>query len=503
MAAYVIAVISDIHDAEACPIPKRRGEFGLLLLRRAVQRLNRWVKPDAVAVLGDLVDHPEGADTPQRLAAIKEALDQLEAPVIVIPGNHDPEPDRFYQVFPRPPEWMDVGSLRLVPFVDPPEPGFNARRLPHDLERMAAARAGHAGPIVALHHVPLLPPGATRCPYGYTNAEEVLAAAEAARITLSIGGHHHAGTELVRRDQSAYLCVKALCEAPFTFTLVRIGDDGRIEVSHEALSLPAELGLIDLHTHSQFAYCSRGMDLALTPAVAELVGLAGVAVTEHSGQLYFERRMYWGGAFCERGIETEEGVDARIGAYWQQAEAVRAPAVWIGLEIDADYAGRLVVRPEDYGRAEVRIGAVHYLRSLRAKEKADPERVADDFLAVTAQLVRSGIDVLAHPFRVFRRAGLEVPERLFAPVVRLLRENGVAAEVNFHTNTPDPRFFRACLDAGVKLTFGSDAHEPHAIGEFTPHVEFLSACGYDGDVRDVLWTPPADRRAAQGAARIG
>ena len=84
-------------------------------------------------------------------------------------------------------------------------------------------------------------------------------------------------------------------------------------------------------------------------------------------------------------------------------------------------------------------------------------------------------------------------------MVRLLRENGVAAEVNFHTNTPDPRFFRACLDAGVKLTFGSDAHEPHAIGEFTPHVEFLSACGYNGDVRDVLWTPPADRRAAQGA----
>src|SRR5690606_14141373 len=154
-------------------------------------------------------------------------------------------------------------------------------------------------------------------------------------------------------------------------------------------------------------------------------------------------------------------------------------------------AGTTTVAPG----AAIRVGAVHYLRELCKGKDADPEKVADEFMHVTAGVVRSGIDVLAHPFRVFRRAALSVPERLYEPVARLLAECGVAAEVNFHTNDPDPRFFSLCLRYGVKLAFGSDAHAPWEVGEFAPHLELLHLAGYDGDVRDILWTPPPDRIA--------
>jgi len=109
-------------------------------------------------------------------------------------------------------------------------------------------------------------------------------------------------------------------------------------------------------------------------------------------------------------------------------------------------------------------------------------------MRLTEGAVRSGIDVLAHPFRAFRRHGRPVPGNLFAPVVRLLREYRVAAEINFHTNEPPEAFVRMCLDAGVRLSLGTDAHALWETAEFYPHLELLRRCGVGvGDLADVLY----------------
>jgi len=71
-------------------------------------------------------------------------------------------------------------------------------------------------------------------------------------------------------------------------------------------------------------------------------------------------------------------------------------------------------------------------------------------------------------------------------VVHMLREADVAAEINFHTNDPDPEFVRLCIEAGVPLTFGSDAHNLYEIGEFFPHLQLLKEAGFDGDPAEVL-----------------
>ena len=84
-----IAVISDIHYADRCQSPKRKGEWALHLLTEAVRRLNEDVRPDVVAVLGDLIDDPAAPDRLERLEQLRDIIERVDAPYIVLPGNHD------------------------------------------------------------------------------------------------------------------------------------------------------------------------------------------------------------------------------------------------------------------------------------------------------------------------------------------------------------------------------------------------------------------------------
>lgn len=481
---FKIAVITDIHDAATCPLPERRGEFGQVFLLRTVHRLNRMILPDAVVLLGDLINFPDGEDGKDRLRELRRIIDLIEAPTIVIPGNHDPDPDEFYTIFDRPDDVVDIGHVRFLPFVDPEQPGFNAIRKPEDMARMRKARVGHKGPVVTLQHVPVLPPGKTACRYGYTNIDEIIEVMDEQSITLAIGGHDHRGTPLVRHGRSAYFCAPALCEAPFVFTVIEIDDDD-IQIQPNALQLSPELNLVDYHSHTQFAYCSENMHMATSSALAEVFGLSRLAFTEHSGHLYFDRRTYSSADFCKDGIASTIGRQNRIEDYWHEADHFKKDNVLVGLEVDADYAGYPVLKPEDRQKADILVGAVHFLPEMR-KTRRDPDRMADEFMRVLEKFVYQGMHILAHPFRVFRRAKLPPPTHLYDGTARLLKDANMAAEINFHTNEPDPEFFRLCIDLGVKLTFGSDAHNLYEVGEFALHLEFLKACGYKGHVSDII-----------------
>lgn len=478
--AFTIAVVTDLHYASSCPLPTRRGEYADILLARVIHRLDQMIRPDVLVVLGDCLDAPQAANALERLQTLKQMLDMLQCPVIAIPGNHDPAPDVFYGVMERPAPIVDIGPVRFLSFVDPEEPGYNARRLPYDLDRMRAARNGHDGPIVFLQHVPLFPPGLTNCPYGYTNTDEIIEVMEEQAITLSISGHYHAGSELVQHHGCAYVAVKALCEEPFSFSVITLDDDGISATSH-ALKLSADLGLVDRHVHSEYAYCGRNMNMAVSAELAELFGLSGMVFTEHTSQLYYGRDPSW----CEGFSAVHQGLPGRMPQYWKSVEHVLSETVRAGLEVDCDCHGTPVLLSDDRHRSELLLGAVHFLPAS-LNRPTDVQRLADEFLGVLERLVASGIHVLAHPFRIFRRSGVEVPTFLYEPVVRLLRRHGVAAELNFHTNSPDPEFFRLCIDAGVRISLGSDAHEQYEVGELAQHLQFLEDFGYGGDLRSIL-----------------
>jgi histidinol phosphatase-like PHP family hydrolase/predicted phosphodiesterase len=486
--SVTITVLTDVHYGELGTISRRRSDIADILLLRAVHRLNRVIKPDVTVVLGDLVDDGAAPGTPERLADLREILDRLAAPYIAIPGNHDGDVAAFYEVFERPEQMVDLAGVRFLCFIDPEAAGYNATRRVADIARFRDARADHDGPIVALQHVCLVPPGSADVPYNYTNALDIIDAMTAAGVVLSISGHHHEGTPLVRNSTTSFVTAPALCEEPFRFSVVKLATDGVTE-THRSLAMPTELGLVDRHVHTQLAYCSENMDVDRALKLARAFGLAGVDFSEHAGQLYFTADQYWGGAWGPVGIagaaDTHDRMDQYLALKAQAASDTVDLDVRFGLEVDIDYAGNLLLRPGCRDRVDHLIGAVHRTASSSARPPSY-DVLIDEFMALTARLIASGIDILAHPFRLFRRAGLIPPSSLFLPVVTLLREHRVAAELNFHANIPPAEFVYTCLKQGVRLSFGSDAHNLYEIGDFAAHLQLLADIGFDGDLGDVL-----------------
>ncbi|MCX6993193.1 MAG: metallophosphoesterase [Kiritimatiellaeota bacterium] len=484
-----IAVIADTHYAPGANIlaPSRRGEIADILLLRAVHRINRLIHPDITLILGDIHDAGGTTEGMGQLGRMREIAALLESPWLIIPGNHDAPPEQFFSVFPRPAEMTDINNVRFVPFLDPEEPGYNARRTASDLMRMQKVRAGWHGPIVALQHVPIFPRGRANCPYNYVNAGDVVAAMRQNDVILAISGHYHEGVELISDDGMNFLSAPALCQPPFSFLEIDLVDK-KVAVTRHDLRLPAKLYLWDMHVHTQFAYCSENMDIVRSIGLGSDFGLAGLTFTEHSGQLYFDNDTYWSNACLAGGITTAKKQDERMQAYLAALNNAGCLPLNTGLEADCCFDGSLLVRSSDINRVRYLLGSVHGLSAMR-NPQPDIDAVCDEFLALTGRLVHAGIDILAHPFRVFARAAFKIPQSLYDPVVKLLRETGVAVEINFHTQTPDPEFYRRCLAAGVKLAFGSDAHNLYEIGEFAPHLALLSSCGFNGDLDEILLNP--------------
>ena len=484
-----IAVVSDLHYSRT-PSPDRpNGGLAHVLLLRAVKRFNRLIQPDLVLILGDCTEHPQGDEVLDELSELRDILDQLDCPWVIIPGNHDPAPDRFYQVMPRPGDIIDVGSVRILPFIDPEEPGWHARRTEANLARTRAARHdGFAGTVIAIQHVPAGPIEQMGLPLGYTNQAEVIDAMNAGGIDLALGGHCHAGSDLVQVGRVACQCVASLSDEPFAYTIVTIDDDQKIHTQRHALAMPRDFGLFDLHSHTPFAYCSENMDFHLSPTLAHQMGLRGLAMTEHSGQLYFPEAMYWRGDIADCGIAGARPEHARIDDYFHQAHAVSDDTLLVGLEVDADHHGNQVLPTDVAPRCQILLGAVHFLPVPRTDD-VETAAVVAAFKQITERLCHTGIDVLAHPFRIFRRYQTDVPADVYPWLVKLLKRTGVAAEINFHTNEPHPAFVQQCIESGVKLTFGSDAHNLYEVGEFAPHLALLEAIGHTGSPRPLLLDP--------------
>lgn len=476
-------VITDTHATTGtCEDPARRGALAEILLLRAVRRINRFIKPDLVLLLGDVAEGGnQGIDMLRRMRAVTT---HLAAPLIAIPGNHDADPNTFYTVFDRPPDFLEVNGVRFVPFIDNPEPGYNASRPEATLKRFTQARAGFNGPIAALQHVPLFTPGASDCPYNYLNAESILDAMRQQGVTFSISGHYHRGMDALSLEGLQTLAAPALSIAPFPFLEITLHDNASWDIRRHTLA-PSVPGLVDTHVHTPFAYCSENMDIPKAMELAEAYGLAGIRFTEHTGQLYFDRETFWNARFLDRGIDGARPEDLRFNDYLAAVHAANTPKKWIGLEVDCDYHGRAVI--PDAARPEVSFlnGAMHWIPEFQ-RPNPDLERAGDEFLAMVEHFLQTGINVLAHPFRVFHRIKTPPPERLFDPLVRMLLENNVAAEINFHVQTPSAEFIRRCINAGVKISLGSDSHNLYEVGELQPHLDLIAACGYNGPLDDIL-----------------
>jgi histidinol phosphatase-like PHP family hydrolase len=489
-----LLVLSDVHAIHAaqhhCPIPERRAGWGLELVRRVVLQALREAPLDAVVLLGDLVDNGEAPGAEKDLAALRDEVHRLGVPVLVVPGNHDGPAARVLELFGDHVGKHRLRGYQLITFADAYGPADESARAGADLDVLTeAAREHPEEPILALQHNPVWPPIDSTYPFNLTNARQVMSAYSGAGVLLSISGHYHEGLALHRADNVAYLTCPALCEDPLRY--LRIGLRGRqVDVCEQHLVLPqVPAALTDFHAHTHYAYCADNVHPTATLERARAFGLSRIYFTEHAGQLYLSPDDYWGGAFRrDAGLIPRERAAGRgrMEAYRWEMEAYRSEGVRLGLEVELDADGEVTLMDQDREGWDLLIGAVHELPGFR-EGGVGAREASRLFMRDTDRIVGLGIDILAHPFRIFRRHRRPVPTELYATVADLLAERGVAAELNYHTNEPDPAFFEQCLERGVKVALGSDAHGLWEVGALRPHLGLLRSLVEDAQLPRILY----------------
>jgi len=479
-----VVILTDLHFSKSAnqAIPDRKNEFADVFLLRAVHRLNRYIKPDLVFIGGDLINEPDSEERLELLAELKKTIDLIEAPTIVIKGNHDPNKDVFESVMGKQADHLDINGLRFVAFDDPEEPGYNASRTDSELERMIQLGSEFDGPLVSLQHVPLFPIKTELCPYNYTNADEIVKIMHETNYVLALSGHYHEGFELLDHEGIAYITGRALCEKPFGYAIIKISSDGKVSCEQENLSMPENSHLVDHHVHTNMAYCNENMDISKASALGKLFNLDGIVISEHSAHLYFNRENYGQRLQYFEGMEADT-TNNRVAEYSALYANEADDFCRFGMEVDYDKQGKPTIEQSIWDKLEFRNGSVHV---LDIGENPDMQAIEKEFLFLTEAVAASGVDVLVHPFRIFKRHGLTVPRYLFTSTVDILKRYGTAVEINYHTNEPPAEFFRMCIENGIKLSLGSDSHNLYEVGEFYAHLKFLQEIAPNSNINDLL-----------------
>ena len=98
-----IGLVTDLHYRDVVPgtakNPRRESRRAGELLRRSLEELARR-RVDALIVAGDCVDDETQPGVLEDVAALGEMLLDSGLRVLLVPGNHDPAPETFYNALP-------------------------------------------------------------------------------------------------------------------------------------------------------------------------------------------------------------------------------------------------------------------------------------------------------------------------------------------------------------------------------------------------------------------
>ena len=255
-------------------------------------------------------------------------------------------------------------------------------------------------------------------------------------------------------------------------------------IGETLLQLQLPPGLCDCHAHTQFAYCGRGIDLLDAATLSLALGVSCQCFTEHAFALYFGSdalKFKWQNDTEEVARAWADPRRRRMAAYREMVTSVKpllGDRVRFGLEVDLLKDGQFCLHPEDYEGWDYLIGAVHEIADVEIKTISDAE-LEKKWLRDVEALLAQPIRILAHPFRYFPWYRRAVPRHLYKPVAKMLKQAGVAAEINHHKNAFELEFFTACLSEGVQLSLGSDAHVTRQAGDLWAHIKTLEALGLD------------------------
>lgn len=250
--------------------------------------------------------------------------------------------------------------------------------------------------------------------------------------------------------------------------------------------------IVDCHCHTELAYCNSGVTAKQAVEDSKKAGLGGVCFTEHAPQLYCTGDEFWGVQHVNL-CAWRNNPASRVPIFKTlMAQYAADPFVWRGFEVELDVEDCLTINPEDRDWADIIIGAIHWLPG-EPREFTQREFI-DAFMETNLKILRGGVDILAHPFRLFPSRKRQVDKTLYPLMADMLREFNTAAEINLHhTSSPDPDFYAICIDRGVKISLGSDSHFPKQVGKIEKNLEILQQAAGREDVSEYLYRPGAKK----------
>ena len=228
MTQLTIAHISDIHAGSPYFVPS--------LMDRVVVELNE-LAPDIVLCTGDLTEMGFRQD----YVTAKEYLERIEAPQVVIPGNHDAR-NVGYVHFEEMigPRWQvrDLEGVTIVA-LDSTEPDLDhgqIGRSRYDWLREQYARPARFR-IFMLHHHLLPVPGTGRERNIVYDAGDLLEVLQECNVNLVLGGHKH--VPYAWRLESLFVVNAGTCSSlrlrgntKACYNVIRLEDD-RVRVARK------------------------------------------------------------------------------------------------------------------------------------------------------------------------------------------------------------------------------------------------------------------------------
>jgi Icc protein len=221
-----------------------RGTRTLPSLRACLEHARRRHLPaDLVAVTGDIVH-----DEPDAYGTLELLLEDIGAPVLLIPGNHD-VPAEMHRRFVRPPFQVggtrEIGPWAVVMLDTSAEvSGAGEGRLGTQARRSLAVeldglRRSHV--LVFLHHPPVPMEAAGLDSLGLVDAAGFLEVVDAHRNVRGVAwGHAHQSLDLLR-GAARLMCTPATCmqfmprhpdfavdDRPPGYRVIDLQDDGGI-----------------------------------------------------------------------------------------------------------------------------------------------------------------------------------------------------------------------------------------------------------------------------------
>ncbi len=487
-------MLADAHyDPSAGEIgPDGRGQYtslGCELLVRAIDDANRRGGFDAIAVMGDLINDGDADWADKALAEIAEKITRAAkgTPILVVAGNHDGPAKRLYKKFGLRPGLVELDGYRFYIFADRHDGDYGSRA-EADRKIFTDLAAKGSGPVIALQHNPIYPDIVSKSPFMLTNCKPVIEDYSAAGVTLSISGHYHRGQAISELSGVKYITVPALCKSPFSYSIVTL--DGKdVSLEQRQLSMPDGLAVYDCHTHTEMAYCGTDVTARANIARARAFGVSGICLTEHAPQLYVAREEFMHGQHISRPELWQEG-PSRTAQFIRDICSLRSDYVRIGLEVELDRCGKLTIRDEDRDIPDVLLGAIHFMAADIGS--LSDKAFADEFMRYTRGLLGSGVDILAHPLRLFSWPGRSVPAHIPSLLAEELAQASVAVEINFHHSFPVEQFISECISRGVKLATGSDAHQLNKAANLTAGIAMVQRLAGREDIAELLWRPDPD-----------